>query len=269
MKKIFSFFAALVIVIGLQAQSVAKVGDTFTYSGMGDQYNYSYTYRVLSLPSGSSNGTVEITDYSISGSANSSTFVVDGTPQLTYSGSKKTFVVTRIGEAAFRMSPLMNLVLVYQNADVPSRLEVGTSAFESCSSLESVRMGNGAWSANAWKNYAYAKFGKLENNAFYKCSSLSMPIVCGEAIQNAGTNLTYSIGANAFYNCTKITQLTCGGSSIDKTAFTGCTGIVLVSWLGGTSTITSETNSPFYPLRNNSMWVGIYGSVPAYWFRKG
>lgn len=267
MRKILSFFAVLIAAVSLQAQSVVKVGDTFSWSGMGDQYNYSYTYRVLTLPSGSTPGNVEIISYSVSGVMNSSTFVVDGDVELNYSGSKKMFVLTKIGDNAFKTCPLQNLILIYQTAETPSSIEIGVSAFSGCTSLQSIRAGNGAWTNNAWKNIDIANFGNIGSQAFYNCSALTMNIVCGKAVQNSGTNVTYSIGANAFYNCSKITQLTCGGSNIDKTAFTGCSGIVLVAWLGGTSSITSETNSPFYQLRNNTMWVGIYGSVPAYWFR--
>ena len=198
MKKILSFFAMLMAVISLQAQ-VTKVGDTFTEPGAGDQNNYAYTYRVTALPTSSADGKVEIVSFTRSGSSASSTQIAFGAVKETYSGSQKVFVVTKIGDSAFKGNAAMeNFVLVYQLAAVPDVIEIGAYAFQGCSKLKSIRVGSGAWSSGQWSSYSYAKFGKIGDQAFYNCTALNMTISCGKEVKNSGTNVTYSIGANAF-----------------------------------------------------------------------
>ena len=109
--------------------------------------------------------------------------VIDGEARVL--GYEGTFSRVRIAET-------------YNGVPVTS---IGDSAFEYCSSLTSVTIGNGVTSIGKW--------------AFENCDSLTSVII---------PDSVTSIGYRAFYNCRSLTSVTIGDdvTSIGSSAFYGC-----------------------------------------------
>ncbi|MBR5272994.1 MAG: leucine-rich repeat domain-containing protein [Clostridia bacterium] len=108
---------------------------------------------------------------------------------------------------------------------------IGDGAFDSCSNLTSVTIGDSVTSIGSW--------------AFYKCSSLKS-ITIGDSVTSIGdfafeycSNLTSvtipdsvtSIGDHAFFNCNSLTSVTIGDSvtSIGSYAFYDCSSLTSVT----------------------------------------
>ena len=113
---------------------------------------------------------------------------------VTYSG--KTYSVTSIGSYAFEDCSGLTSVTIGN-----SMTSIGSYAFEDCSGLTSVTIGNSVTS--------------IGSHAFFACyglTSISIP------------NSVTSIGGSAFYNCLRLTSVTIGNSvtSIGGGAFSGC-----------------------------------------------
>jgi hypothetical protein len=93
---------------------------------------------------------------------------------------------------------------------------INSSAFEDCSGLTSVTIGNSVTS--------------IGNNAFEDCSGLTSVTI--------GNSVT-SIGEYAFYNCSGLTSLTIadGVTSIGVAAFSGCKSLNSVTIANGVESI--------------------------------
>lgn len=102
---------------------------------------------------------------------------------------------------------------------------IGTSAFLKCTQLPSITIGNGVTSIgkNAFNGCtaltnANIGSGAIGANAFQDCSRLAN-VTLGDGVT--------SIGANAFLRCTELTSMNIGSSvrTIENYAFSGCTAL--------------------------------------------
>ncbi len=268
MKKILSLFVVLIGSISLQSATITKVGDTFGAAGFASegQQTVAFTYEVTKLPSGSTPGECKLSSVDTKGYVYQNLFVPSSF-QHTYSGSSKVFRLTEVGNNVFQSSKHVNVVFAYPYGELPSYIKLDRYAFAVSESLLSLRWCIGTKNFNSISSMDFVKFGDLEECALLNCHKLNMPIQCGEVLKNGGANVTHKIGENAVANCYAVQMLTCGGSDIAENAFKGSDGILVLSWLGGSSSITSETKSPFYPLKDKLYGIVVYGSVPDYYFR--
>ena len=92
--------------------------------------------------------------------------------------------------------------------------EIGDSAFNGCTSLTNVTLGDGVTS--------------IGTSAFLKCTQLPSITI--------GSGVT-SIGKNAFNGCTALTNANIGSGAIGESAFNGCTSLVNVTLGNGVDEI--------------------------------
>ena len=121
----------------------------------------------------------------------------------------KTVYVTSSGDDRYKYYG--SVVIPYKitvNGTTYSVTSIGSSAFDGCSGLTSVAIGNSVTS--------------IGNYAFYGCSGLTSVTI---------PNSVTSIGKSAFYGCTGLTSVTIGNSvtSIGNYAFSGCSGLTSVT----------------------------------------
>ena len=123
-----------------------------------------------------------------------------------------------------------NLVSVTIGSNVES---IGSSAFEDCSSLTGVYIGNLApWGAILFNN-GYANPLIYAGN-LYLNGELVTEIVIPEGVT--------SIGSYAFYNCKSLTEITIpeGVTSIGMYAFSGCSSLTEITIPEGVTSISSS-----------------------------
>lgn len=92
--------------------------------------------------------------------------------------------------------------------------EIGDSAFNGCTSLTNVTLGDGVT--------------KIGTNAFIRCTQISS-ITIGSRVS--------SIGKNAFNGCTALTNANIGSGAIGESAFNGCTSLANVTLGNGVTSI--------------------------------
>ena len=92
--------------------------------------------------------------------------------------------------------------------------EIGDSAFNGCTSLTNVTLGDGVT--------------KIGTNAFIRCTQISSITI--------GSRVT-SIGKNAFNGCTALTNANIGSGAIGESAFNGCTSLANVTLGNGVTSI--------------------------------
>ena len=233
MKKIFTFFLALVASVSAIYASDIKVGGiwydfdnlsktaTVTYRGDSyDCYRNEY-YDSVVIPS-----------------------------SVTYKDT--TYRVTSIGYEAFRDCSSLTSVTIPNSVT-----SIGEDAFFGCSKLTSVTIGE---SVTSISSYAFYKCSSLTSvtipnsvtsigaSAFRKCSSLSS-VTIGESVTSIGTwafcdcsslasitipNSVMVIGDEAFYDCSSLTSVTIGESvtSIGYGAFRDCSSLTKTNYTG-------------------------------------
>lgn len=272
MKRLFSVLALAAVMLlpgtgKLFAQD--QVTDDFTaVNATGKTYIWGDDYYtsdkqvglcdvvVTKMPSGSTPGQLAITHavpswYSYyPNSMKLSVYIKDKSGRL--------FYITKIGNDVFKNETnIYSLYMECFTSDATKEFrklpfEIGASAFEGCTNLTNINV-----TANGSKLGATTELYRVGANAFKNCSKLTTNI----ASRTGGY-----ISANAFENCSALTSLSLSGS-IDKTAFTGCTGVKSIYWYGGyTTSLSSYYDSPMFPMRNSVTSIEIYGSVPAHFF---
>lgn len=117
--------------------------------------------------------------------------------------------------------------------------EIGDSAFNGCTSLTNVTLGDGVT--------------KIGTNAFIRCTQISS-ITIGSRVSSIGKNAfngctaltnanigSGAIGANAFQDCSRLANVTLGDgvTSIGKNAFLRCTALTSISIGSGVTSIGS------------------------------
>jgi hypothetical protein len=145
---------------------------------------------------------------------------------------------------------------------------IGYSAFNSCSNLVSVTIGNSVTSING---YAFQNCSSLASvtipnsvtsigsNSFYGCNSLTSVIIPSSVT---------SIGDDAFEDCSKLARVTIGSSVIRiyNNAFGNCTNLNIVTFngtipSGGFSTISTfpgDLRAKFYASDKANGTPGMY-----------
>ena len=153
--------------------------------------------------------------------------------------------VTSIGEDAFQNCTGLTSVTIGDGVT-----SIGDWAFDNCTNLTSVTIGDGVTSIGIY--------------AFYKCTSLTS-VTIGAGVTSIGedafsgctglTNVTIpdsvtSIGGSAFYSCTGLTSVTIGDgvTSIGNSAFYNCTGLTSVTIGDGVTSIGEYAFSCCYKL---------------------
>ena len=162
---------------------------------------------------------------------------------------------------------------------------IGSSAFNGCSGLTSVTIGNSVTSIGSYafsgcsglkkvivpdiKNWCRIKFGNIDANPLYYAHHLysdENTEITKLIIPNDVTN----INSCAFYGCSGLTSVTIPNSvtSIGSSAFSGCSGLKSITWNAKNyPTFSSYSSSPFYNIRTQ-ITEFIIGdemtSVPAY-----
>ena len=136
-----------------------------------------------------------------------------------------------IGQSAFEK----NSSIVNFTAPSVTDFTIGSSAFNSCSNLETVNLSKVSTNLTVNAN-AFAGCGKLEEVTF------------------GATSGTVSIGANAFASNTALETVNFGTISgslyIGANAFSGCTGITSLNFSGVTGSVNIDTNA-FYGCSSN------------------
>ena len=236
MKKIFTFFLALVASVSAIYASVIEVGGIW-YDFDSSTQTASVTYRRSKYDSYSN-------EYSGS-------VIIPET--VTYNGT--TYSVTSIGYAAFYNCSSLTSVTIGESV---TRIVIG--AFSGCSSLTSVTINSDAIVSEDYKyddnisdifgsqvtEYIIGNHVKgIGLNAFRDCSSLTS-VTIGKSVTSIGeeafsvcsslTSVTIgesvkSIGDYAFYRCSSLTTVTIGESvtSIGESAFYGCSSLTSVT----------------------------------------
>ena len=126
---------------------------------------------------------------------------------VTYNGT--TYSVTSIGGYAFEYCSSLTSVTIGNSVT-----SIGNFAFSDCVGLTSVIIGNSVTSIGEW--------------AFYGCSSLTSVTI---------PNSVTSIGNHAFRNCSALTSVTIPNSvtTIGNCAFEGCIGLTEITSLAPTA----------------------------------
>ena len=232
---------------------LSSVGSTLYIESPASTPTWYYGYKVLSMPSSSAPGRLELTELWVRNIASPTVYcyIVDK--------SGRKFVVTSFGAECTNVTfagyksqyaGITQLLLNYENS-APSGMEItiGNKAFSGCTKLQEFRF-------NGVAGLSYS-LHEVKAEAFSGCSAL--------ATFSAKFNSNSIIGSRAFYNCSSLTSLTVGGS-IEYDAFEGCTGVKSITWLGGSTTIDYAGRSPFYPMRSSVTTVELNDAVPDYMF---
>ncbi|MDF2587595.1 MAG: surface antigen BspA-like [Anaerocolumna sp.] len=233
------FTAALILLMkGITAN--AYVGSVFNYTHEGQ----TITYKVLSEPTETENGTAQII-FNVEIVKNLSGNVII---PATVTNQKMTYNVVGIGNNAFiEGNKITNITL-------PGTIRfIGEAAFYNCSNLTSINIPFGVTriesntfsGCNSLKSISLpAGITYIGNNAFYENKSLStinLPV----GITYIGNNAFYNncslttihlpdgvsyIGNSAFYNCSKLTAINLpkGILYIGTSAFEGCSGLTSI-----------------------------------------
>ena len=130
---------------------------------------------------------------------------------------------------------------VTYNGTTYSVTSIGYNAFEGCSGLTSVTIGN-----------SVASIGYSAFNGCRGLTSVTIP------------NSVTSIGKSAFSDCSRLTSVTIGNSvtSIGERAFYGCSGLTSVRCLAVTP--PSIDNTSFYNVPSTCTLTIPCGSIGAY-----
>lgn len=148
-----------------------------------------------------------------------------------------TASITEIKDYAFKSCTKLTSVAI------PDRVtKLGTYVFQSCTGLESAKIGGGVTSV---PNYMFhgctnlvnvelsEKVTSIGNSAFYNCKGLkSLPV----------TESITSIGTNAFYGCTSLTSVNLSDkvTSLGASAFYGCSSLTEAVLGTGITTLGSS-----------------------------
>ena len=168
--------------------------------------------------------------------------------EVTYGGV--TYPVTSIGNRAFEGCSKLTSVTIGNSVTT-----IGNAAFEECDGLTSVTIGNSVTT--------------IGDEAFYDCSNL-MSITFPNSVT--------SIGTDAFYDCSSLTSIVIPKSvtSIREGAFNSCSGLTSIIVEGGNPVFDSRDNcnAIIYTPSNqlivgcntttipNSVWdIGMYAFV--------
>lgn len=237
------------------ANSFERIGNRITkYTGTGGSVTIPSWCTEIS--SGAFSGEIGITSVTIPSSvkviAASAFSGCAGMTTLTIS-----YGVEEIGRFAFKGTAISNLVIP------DSVFTIGSYAFEDCSALKSVKLGDALVS--------------IAQGLFSDCSSLSSVIV-GYGIRSIGSNafeycgalrsislpdLVQKISPYAFQFCTNLITLNMGNgvNAIDSWAFYGCTSLSNINWSSSLTTIGdlafSEASITSLALPNKVTAVGL------------
>lgn len=148
-----------------------------------------------------------------------------------------TASITEIKDYAFKSCTKLTSVVI------PDRVtKLGTYVFQSCTGLESAKIGGGVTSV---PNYMFhgctnlvnvelsEKVTSIGNSAFYNCKGLkSLPV----------TESITSIGTNAFYGCTSLTSVNLSDkvTSLGASVFYGCSSLTEAVLGTGITTLGSS-----------------------------
>ena len=222
---------------GCTGLTSVTIGDGVTSIGYEAFYNCT-GLTSITIP----DSVTSIGSYAFSGCANIEsaimpTFAIDYIPQ----DSLKTVVLTSgdsIGSSAFE--DCTSLISVTIGDSVTS---IGSSAFSGCTGLTEIN----------WNAVSVADFDSY-SNVFYNAGTegVGITVTFGESVQKIPAYLFYvinssyrpnvksvvvgdsvtSIGSSAFEGCTGLTSVTIGDSvtSIGSSAFSGCTGLTEINW---------------------------------------
>lgn len=163
-------------------------------------YDFSYTYQGKTLFYNIVNGEAQVT-YQRSLAPTYNNPHLSGTVEIpnvvSYNGN--TYIVTSIGNRAFESCSSITSVIIGDSVT-----SIGTSAFQSCTGLTSVTIGNHVTS--------------IESQAFGYCTGLTSVTIGNSVI---------SIGGSAFNACSSLTSVSLGNSvaSIGSYAFSQCTSL--------------------------------------------
>ena len=167
--------------------------------------------NIVALPPFSGEVEIDGINYELNGETKQATVIAKTSGE--YSGSivipesveynGTTYSVTSIGDRAFEWCSGLTSVTIGNSVT-----SIGNMAFYSCSSLTSVTIGNSVTS--------------IGDRAFWGCSGLASATI---------GNSVASIGNMAFYSCSSLTSVTIPNSvtSIEYQAFSGCSGLTSVT----------------------------------------
>ncbi len=205
-KIIMSVLAVCVLALMLPVTVFAAVDDIFTadQSADGTAIGATMTFKVITEPTATENGTVQVgdgTNASIDRSTNGA-ITIPKTVTRTVDTVTYTYNVTAIGDEAFYSTALTSVTIP------DSVTSIGDDAFSNCISLTSVTIPDSVTS--------------IGDGAFASCTSLSTVTI--------GNSVT-SIGDSAFRDCSSLSSVTIGNSvtSIGVDAFNGCTSLSTVT----------------------------------------
>ena len=138
------------------------------------------------------------------GTAKAVEVTIDGIKYDVIAKAKQATVIS--GDTKYSGDIVIPSEITYNNVTC-SVTSIGNNAFENCSGLTSITIGNSVTS--------------IGNSAFYKCSGLTSVTI--------GNSVT-GIGNYAFYKCSGLTSITIGNSvkSIGSYAFEYCNGLKTV-----------------------------------------
>ena len=202
----------------------ASVGTMFASTKIDDLY-YSFD---------ATNKTAKVT-YELRESNNYQGLTTANIPaSVTYSGT--TYSVTSIGDRAFDGCSSLTSVTIGNSVT-----SIGYWAFQNCSSLTSVTIPNSVTSIGL--------------SAFYGCSGLTSVTI--------GNSVT-SIGSGAFGYCSSLTSVTIPNSvtSIRNDAFNGCSSLTSISVESGNTIYESRNNcNAIIETASNTLIVGCKNTI--------
>ena len=243
MKKLFTFFLALVASIGIASAQSGTCGDNLTWtladsvltiSGMGAMENFAFNSYAPWYDYRSSIKSVIISD-GVTSIGNEAFSRCSSLSSVTIPNS-----VTSIGELAFSECSSLTSVTIPNSVT-----SIGKNAFWDCSSLTAVTIPNSVTSIGygAFSECSSLTSITIPNSvtsigeyAFFECSSLTSITI---------PNSVTTIGRRTFRNCSSLTSVTIGNSvtSIGESAFSNCSSLTSVSIGNG---VTSIADGAFY-----------------------